>query len=90
MNPIALTKPFLKVEAMKSAAKEYKQKVWDFLNEMKPGERYIIDEICERENNENFVDWIKEWMDALPYQGGLSFNHDYTEFYMSHLPESAL
>lgn len=72
---------------MNSATEAYKEKVWAFLNKMKPGERYVIKEICERENYKRFVACIKEWMDALPYQGGLSFNRDYSEFYMIHLPE---
>ena len=71
---------------MNSATNEYKQKVWEFLNKMKPGDRYVIDEICERDNYETFVACIKEWMDSLPYQGGLIFNGDYSEIYMIHLP----
>lgn len=64
----------------------YKKKVWSFLNKMKPGQRHIISDICEQENYDKFVASIKEWMDAFPYQGGVSFNHDYSEFYMTHLP----
>ncbi len=72
---------------MCSVTNVYKQKVWVFLDNMKPGERYKIEKICERENYNRFVAHIKEWMAAFPYQGGLSFNHDYSEFYMTHVPD---
>lgn len=71
---------------MKPATIEYKQKVWQFLDKMKPGERYVVNKICEPENQEAFIECVKKWMDKLPYQGGLSFNHNYSEFYKSHLP----
>ena len=64
----------------------YKQKVWDFLNKMKPGQRYKVDDLAKTENRGQFITAIKEWMDKFPYQGGLSFNADFTEFYMTHLP----
>ncbi|WP_297095544.1 hypothetical protein [uncultured Draconibacterium sp.] len=64
----------------------YKNKVWAFLNNMKPGDRYLISEICEKENETKFIACIKAWMDQMPWQGGLSFNADYTQFYMTHIP----
>jgi hypothetical protein len=75
---------------MNATTDEYKKKVWDFLAKMQPGERYVINEICERENYSQFVDCIKQWMDQVPWQGGLNFNHDYSEIYIIHLPEQAL
>ncbi|WP_319228446.1 hypothetical protein [Draconibacterium orientale] len=65
----------------------YKEKVWAFLNKMKPGDRYLISEICEKENEVKFIACVKAWMDNLPWQGGLSFNGDYTEFYMTRIPD---
>ncbi|WP_319502541.1 hypothetical protein [uncultured Draconibacterium sp.] len=64
----------------------YKKKVWAFLNNMKPGDRYLISEICEKENETKFIVCVKAWMDNMPWQGGLSFNADYSEFYMTHIP----
>ena len=65
-----------------------KKKVWDFLGKMKPGERYVINEVCETANREKFIAAIKEWMDQFPYQGGLNFNYDYSEFYKTFIPLS--
>lgn len=68
---------------MNPDSEAYRKKVRQFLDKMKPGQRYIVSEICEEENTEKFIAAVKEWMDAYPYQGGLSFNWDYSEFYMS-------
>ncbi len=66
---------------MSTATIEYKQKVWQFLDKMKPGERKKVSTICEAENTEAFINSIKEWMDGKPFQGYVSFNKDYTSFY---------
>jgi hypothetical protein len=66
---------------MKAATIEYKQKVWQFLDKMKPGDRKKISMICEPDNTDRFMASIKEWMHGKPFQGYISFNKDYTEFY---------
>ena len=71
---------------MNVATEEYKQKVWAFLNKMKPGQRYKVDDLAKTETKEQFIEAIKEWMGKFPYSGGLSFNSDYSEFYMTRLP----
>lgn len=75
---------------MKSAIEPYKQKVWDFLDKMKPGELCVVDEICEKENQTKFIVYVKFWMKQFPYQGGLTFNKDYSAFYMTHIPKVVL
>ncbi|WP_372775633.1 hypothetical protein [Mangrovibacterium sp.] len=66
---------------MNTATIEYKQKVWQFLDKMKPGERKKVSMICEAENTDKFIASVKEWMDGKLFQGYISFNKDYTEFY---------
>lgn len=72
---------------MNTAHSAYKQRVWAFLQKMKPGERFRIADICESDNSAVFIECIKDWMEKFPWQGGVSFNIDYTEFYMTHIPD---
>jgi hypothetical protein len=66
---------------MSVAVTEYKQKVWLYLDRMKPGQRFKIEDLSKDETRDQFVEAIKEFMDSFPYQAQLSFNHDYTEVY---------
>lgn len=66
---------------MNPSSLEYKQKVWRFLEKTKPGERYTIANLVKPENRKAFIEAIKEYMESLPYQGWISFNSDYTQFY---------
>ena len=66
---------------MNSATLEYKKKVWRFLENMKPEKRYSVDKIAKPENREALLAAIKEYMTSLPYDGWISFNSDYTQFY---------
>lgn len=75
---------------MNTSTEAYNKKVWAFLNKMKPGQRHKVNELCEAANKEKFIAAIKAWMYPLPYQGGLSFNADFSEFYMVHVPDQAL
>lgn len=60
----------------------YRSKVWEFLDNMEPGDCYAIENISIPENKQKFVATIKAYMDATePFQGWLSFNHDYSKIY---------
>jgi hypothetical protein len=60
----------------------YKEKVWEFLDNMAPGDAYLIENLSKPENREMFIACIKAYMDVTePYQGWLSFNHDYSKIY---------
>ncbi|WP_372648236.1 hypothetical protein [Draconibacterium sp.] len=63
-----------------------KSVVFGLLLGMQPGTRYKLSNICHKEHIGPFISLIKAWMDQMPWQGGLSFNADYTEFYMTHIP----
>ena len=60
---------------------EYKRKVWQFLEEMKPGNMYTVSKLCIPANRDAFIAAVKEYMDSFPYQGYVTFNHDYTKIY---------
>ena len=68
---------------MNNATIEYKRKVWDLLERMKPHERYKVARLTIPENREMFVECIKEYMRSFPYDGWISFNFDFSEFYKS-------
>jgi len=65
---------------------EYKRKVWEFLENMEPEKRYTIDNLCQPENRESFIEAIKEYMRSLPWQGHVTFNHDYSKIYRMYPP----
>jgi hypothetical protein len=62
----------------------YRQKVWEFLDSIKPDEAYTVANLCKPENRELFIRSVKLYMDTHPWQGWLSFNKDYTKFYKIH------
>ena len=65
---------------------EYKRKVWDFLENMEPEKKYTIDNLCESGNRKSFIEAIKEYMGALPWNGYVTFNHDYSKIYRMYPP----
>ena len=71
---------------MKTESIEYKRDVWQFLEKIKPGKNYTVDNLCKRENQKDFVEAIKEYMESFPWQGYITFNHDYSKFYRMHPP----
>ena len=69
---------------MKSIKDEYKKQVWEFLEKIKPGKTYTVSKLVKSKNREQFVEEIKAYMRAWPWQGHISFNHDYSKFYKMH------
>lgn len=63
---------------------EYKRKVWQFLEEMKPDNTYTVAKLSKPENRKAFIAAVKEYMDSLPWQGWLNFNADYSKLYKIH------
>lgn len=76
---------------MNPATIEYREKVWRFLDKMQPGDRYQVKSLCPENRQELFVEEVKNYMRRLPYNGWISFNHDFSEFYKSPpVPEDQL
>jgi len=63
---------------------QYQRRVWDFLEKLEPNIWLKVNRQCKPENKELFISSIKLYMDSFPYQGFISFNKDYTEFYKTH------
>lgn len=69
-----------------AASDEYKRAVWHFIEEIKPSNRYTIEKVhssFKPENKQHFIDALKEYMLGFPYDGGISFNADFSKFYKS-------
>jgi hypothetical protein len=71
---------------MRTDSLEYKREIWRFLEKIEPGKYYTVANLCKSENREAFVNAIKEYMDGLPWQGHVTFNHDYSKFYRTYPP----
>lgn len=69
---------------MPETDEEYKKRVWQFLEKMKPDQAHKIESIAEDATKEKFIAAVKEYMDAFPWQGWLNFNSDYTKIYKIH------
>ncbi len=67
---------------MDNSEQNYKDKVWEFLDNIEPCINYTISNICIPENRNKFIACIKSYMDTKkPFQGHITFNHDYTIIY---------
>ena len=64
----------------------YGDKVYQFLHDAKPGSQFTIDRICERENQPEFIEIIKEYMRYQDWQGGWVFSDDYTRIKKTAIP----
>jgi hypothetical protein len=69
---------------MEEKSKIYRRKVFEFLESLEPGTFCEVDKMCIPANRALFVQCVKDYMDAFPWQGWLSFNKDYTKFYKIH------
>ena len=69
---------------MKSLQDEYRKQVWEFLEKIKPGKTYTVSKLVKSKNRVRFVEEIKAYMRTWPWQGYISFNHDYSKFYKMH------
>ncbi len=69
---------------MNATTAAYNKKVWDFLEKIKPGKTYSVAKLAKPENRKQFIAAVKLYMDTWPWQGHISFNHDYSKFYKMH------
>ena len=60
----------------------YRQKVWEFLDNMAPGDAYLIEKLSLPENRKKFIACIKSYMHVkTPFQGYVTFDKNYTKIY---------
>jgi hypothetical protein len=71
-----------KTEKMDNSEQIYKEKVWQFLDNMEANDNYLIENICIPETRNRFISEIKSYMDVkTPFQGYICFNKDYSRIY---------
>lgn len=60
----------------------YKDKVWQFLDNMAPDDVYVIEKLSTPETRSKFILCVKSYMDVkTPFQGYICFNKDYSRIY---------
>nr|WP_319266002.1 hypothetical protein [uncultured Draconibacterium sp.] len=69
-----------------SSLNDYTKQVFAFLDKTIPGKKYTIAKLAKQENREKFTNTVKLYMDSFPWQGGITFNHDYSKIYRVELP----
>jgi len=60
-----------------SQLREYVNKVFDFLKNMKPGANISISRLAKEDNRDLFLETCKFYMRQHDYQDGLSFTKDF-------------
>lgn len=68
---------------MENEDKTYREKIWQFLDNMKHSDAFLIDNIVIPENRNSFILCVKRYMDTTekPFQGYITFNRDYSKIY---------
>lgn len=65
----------------------YEQKVYDYLNSLKYGESFFLNEKVEAKNLDKFTEIVKKYckyhveQKTVPYMNGIGFTNDYTEVF---------
>jgi predicted double-glycine peptidase len=68
---------------MDNSSQNYRNQVWQFLDNMKHGEFIVIANISKPENQNQFISCVKSYMlfTKKPFQGNITFNFDYSKIY---------
>ncbi len=68
---------------MENEDKTYREKVWQFLDNMAHGDAYLIENLAISENRKSFILYVNLYMDTTekPFQGNITFNRDYSKIY---------
>ena len=68
---------------------EYTESVFEFLDQAKPDQTFVIKKITKAVNREKFIEAVKLYIRSYNYGGGVEFNTDYTKIRKFELPEQA-
>jgi hypothetical protein len=68
---------------MDNSSQNYREQVWQFLDNMEHGTFITISNICIPENQNQFINCVKSYMDTTkkPFQGNVTFNFDFSKIY---------
>lgn len=64
---------------------DYTRRVFNFLENAKPGQIFTIERICKPENRERFIEAVKLWIRSFPYGGGVVLSNDYKKIFIRDL-----
>lgn len=69
---------------------KYTESVFEFLDQAKPDQTFVIDNITKVATRAQFVEAVKLYIQYYPFGGGVEFNTDYTKIRKFEIPEVAL
>lgn len=69
---------------------EYTESVFDFLDQAKPDQSFVIENLTKAVNRPKFIEAVKLYIQSYAYGGGVEFNTDYTKIRKFEIPEEAL
>ena len=69
---------------------EYTESVFEFLDQAKPDQTFLIENITKVATRPQFIEAVKLYIQYYPYGGGVEFNTDYTKIRKFEIPPEAL
>lgn len=69
---------------------EYTETVFEFLDQAKPDQTFVIEKITKAANRPKFIEAVKLYIQYYPFGGGVEFNTDYTKIRKFEIPEEAI
>jgi hypothetical protein len=69
---------------------EYTETVFEFLDQAKPEQTFVIEKITKASTRAQFIEAVKLYIQYYPFGGGVVFNKDYTKIHKFEIPEEAL
>ena len=69
---------------------EYTETVFEFLDQAKPDQTFVIENITKVATRQQFIEAVKLYIQYYPYGGGVEFNTDYTKIRKFEIPPEAL
>jgi len=69
---------------------KYTETVFEFLDQAKPDQTFVIENITKTATRTQFIDAVKLYIQYYPYGGGVEFNTDYTKIRKFEVPPEAL
>jgi hypothetical protein len=69
---------------------EYTESIFEFLDQARPDQTFVIEKITKAENRTKFIEAVKLYIRSYAYGGGIEFNIDYTKIRKYEIPPEAL
>jgi len=69
---------------------QYTESIFEFLDQAKADQTFVIEKITKAENRAKFIDAVKLYIQSYAYGGGIEFNTDYTKIRKFEIPPEAI